>query len=111
MEFQLHQHFDPHIDPSCSLHKATLSLLDWNTKKEGSKKDPKVWKYRLVFGKARVRTGRVGTLDYLSHTQAPSPICGPRRHNLNFEAATRWVNCEGTPKHGLAPLTRPTIQS
>ena len=29
MELQLHQHFDTHIDPSCSLHKATNRIPYW----------------------------------------------------------------------------------
>ena len=28
-ESQLHQHFDTHIDASCSLHKATNHILYW----------------------------------------------------------------------------------
>ena len=60
MELQLHQHFDTHMDPSCSLHKATnhilYSLLDWNRKNNGSKKAPKVRKHGVaVFGQARIR--------------------------------------------------------
>ena len=29
MELQVHQHFATHIDPSCSLHKATNYILYW----------------------------------------------------------------------------------
>ena len=63
MELQLHQHFDTHMDPSCSLHKRCKphSLLDWNHKTGGSKKGPKVRKHRVaVFEQAGVRTGGGG---------------------------------------------------
>jgi hypothetical protein len=42
---ELHQHFDTHIDPSCSLQKTTNHILNWirTAKKIGSKKKtPKI---------------------------------------------------------------------
>ena len=58
MEIQRHQHFDTHIDPFCSRHKATDNhILDWI----GTAKDPKVRKHGIaMFGPARVRTRRQG---------------------------------------------------
>ena len=57
MELQLHQHFDTHIDPCCSLPKATNHNLYWDRKNDGSKKHPKVQKHGVaVIGQARVRT-------------------------------------------------------
>ena len=55
MELQRHSHFATHVNPACSLHKATNcllyklpSLLDWKRKRDGSKKDPKVQKHRVA---------------------------------------------------------------
>ena len=63
VELQLHQHFDIHIDHSCSLHKATNHISYWigTEKNDGSKKGPKVRKHGVaVSGQARVRTNGEG---------------------------------------------------
>ena len=50
VKVQLHQHFDTHIDPSCSLHQATNHVLDWigTAKTMVPKRGPKVRKHRVA---------------------------------------------------------------
>ena len=56
--------FDTHMDPSCSLHKATKSILYWSGTLKTvvqKKKHPKVWNHGVVvFAPARVSTGGGG---------------------------------------------------
>ena len=72
MELQLHQHFDTHMDPSCSLHKSykSHSLLGWNRKNNGSKsaetRGRRVWTSRVKRGGGAFADTRISTSRHLS---------------------------------------------
>ena len=89
MGLQLHQHYiDTHMDPSCGLHKATNHILYWigTTKTMVPKKT--VRKNGVVFGQARVRTGRGGG-GGAGHPPTPPRLCRRLAHSSTI--AGSWT--------------------
>ena len=112
MESQPHQHFDTHMDPSCSpahSHKPH-SLLEWEHKNDVSKKGPKVRKHGVaVFGHARVRPRGVTSTDKCLRGVCPLPTLLSEGALPRQAANTTVARLQAHPVPGPAwrPLLHP----